>query len=165
VTAYRVLGPFPIEQGQFDAELQPERTLAAPDWNAQYQGPSGKLIRWEVLPAANQPFPYFDTVKYDTERGLNPDSVAHYAAFCVETSAAQAATLQIGSDDGLKVWVNGEAVHRLYATRPLEPNQDIIKCRLKPGRNVVVCKVINVNGSGGLTVNIRASEPMELRTE
>ena len=165
VTAFRVLGPFAIKGGDLNGVLEPEQSLVSPDFGAQFKGPEGKPLHWETVPTINLPFPGIDTVRYDDERQLPSGNVAHYCAVLAESSAAQPAVLQIGSDDGVKVWVNGQVVHKNRTTRALAPNQDQVKIQLTPGRNVLVFKVINGDGPGGLTVGLRASEPVELRTQ
>jgi putative heme-binding domain-containing protein len=164
-TSFRILGPFPIRRGDLEGQLEPEQSVTSPDWKAQFKEPNGKSLHWEVVQTVNLPFPAFDSVRYDRDRKWPNNDVAHYCAVIAESNASQPATLQVGSDDGVKIWVNGKVVHKNNTTRAVVPNQDCVDIQLKPGRNVLVFKVINGNGNGGLTAGIRASEPVELGVE
>ena len=75
------------------------------------------------------------------------------------------AWLEIGSDDGVKVWQNGQVIHSNQTTRALQQVQDKVTARLEPGRNLFVFKVDNGNGGGGFALGVRASEPVEVKTE
>src|SRR5690606_4037272 len=47
----------------------------------------------------------------------------------------------VGSNDGVKVWVNGKTVLDRPVSRRAEPNQDTVAVRVKKGRNTVLVKV------------------------
>ncbi len=55
-------------------------------------------------------------------------------------------TLYLGSDDGIKVWVNGTIVLKDSSYRGCEPNQDTATARLRKGRNVLLMKISNGDG-------------------
>lgn len=53
------------------------------------------------------------------------------------------ATMLIGSDDDIVVWLNGELVHRFIGDRGWTPDQDKANVRLKEGLNTLLLKVLN----------------------
>lgn len=53
------------------------------------------------------------------------------------------ATMLIGSDDDIFVWLNGELVHKYVGDRGWNPDQDKIKVNLKAGVNRILLKVLN----------------------
>lgn len=57
------------------------------------------------------------------------------------------AVLAIGSDDSVKVWVNGTPVHRHVVGRGVRADHDVVPVTLRKGPNDVLIKVDN--GSGG----------------
>jgi HEAT repeat protein len=57
------------------------------------------------------------------------------------------ATLLLGSDDGVKAWLNGAVVHSKNADRFLVADQDKAAIKLKKGKNVLMLKV--TQGGGG----------------
>lgn len=86
----------------------------------------------------------------------NQNTTAYlYAEVTVER--AQEVLLLMGSDDGLKVWLNGKLVHRNPAPRSLTVDQDMIKAHLEAGANKILVKV--VNGGGGWGCCLRITDP------
>src|SRR5690606_14900488 len=49
--------------------------------------------------------------------------------------------LGVGSDDGVKVWVNGELGHDNWAPRGLTQDNDLVPVSLKKGKNQLLIKV------------------------
>ena len=68
--------------------------------------------------------------------------------------AAQLVNLEIGSDDGIKLWVNGELVHANNAVRGLTPGQDRAKANLREGWNEFRAKITQHTLGCGLTLRI-----------
>jgi hypothetical protein len=75
------------------------------------------------------------------------DNGAAYLRTTIEAKKAKEITLRLGSDDGIKVWVNGSLIHNNKVLRPLGANQDSVKAQLKQGTNSILVKI--VNGAGG----------------
>jgi hypothetical protein len=57
--------------------------------------------------------------------------------------------LGIGSDDSVKVWLNGELVHENWVVRGTEIDNDRVPVRFKKGMNQIVIKVQNRGGPWG----------------
>jgi hypothetical protein len=66
-----------------------------------------------------------------------------YAWTEVEVSAPMTAWLGIGSDDGLKVWLNGELVNDRWQHRISHLDDDVVPLKLKAGANRILLKVQN----------------------
>jgi hypothetical protein len=62
--------------------------------------------------------------------------------------------LRCGSDDGIRVWVNGEMVHSHEVGRGYKPCSDEAPIHLKAGMNRVLVKVSNYQGGWGFGVMI-----------
>ena len=73
--------------------------------------------------------------------------VAAYVKTYVHSPVEQSARLELGSDDAIKAWVNGEVVHSGYTKRGLLPRDDIVPIKLKKGWNLIFLKVVD-NGGG-----------------
>jgi hypothetical protein len=82
------------------------------------------------------------------------DNRAAYMKTRVWSPADQEVRLEMGSDDGIKVWINGELVHSNGATRPCSPGQDTAKARLKKGWNDVLVKVAQGGGQWAFCLRI-----------
>ena len=70
--------------------------------------------------------------------------------------------LELGSDDGIKVWLNGQVVHANNATRPCTPNQDKAKVKLKQGENTLLIKITQGGGQWTTCCRLRAPDGKEL---
>lgn len=86
----------------------------------------------------------------------------------VWADAGRDAILEMGSDDGIKVWLNGQVVHSNNTARAAAPGQDKIKVTLRQGRNDLLVKVTqnimgwgacarftNVDGSAATGITVR----------
>ena len=80
-------------------------------------------------------------------------------------AADQQVEFHLGSDDGCKVWVNGKQVHKNNVTRALGFGQDKFNAQLEAGRNVVVVKVVNGSGPGGVSLAVQGTGELDLKTE
>lgn len=54
--------------------------------------------------------------------------------------------LELGSDDGIKVWLNGKVIHQNNVKRGLNPGEDIVKIQLKQGWNSCLMKITQATG-------------------
>jgi len=75
------------------------------------------------------------------------DNAAAYLRCRVWADKKRQAVLELGSDDGVKVWLNGELVHEKNIGRPLKPGEDAEQVTLKAEWNDLLLKV--TNGGGG----------------
>jgi hypothetical protein len=62
--------------------------------------------------------------------------------------------LKCGSDDGIKVWINGQVVHQWEGQRGHAPGSDQQAIHLEAGVNRVLVKVSQLNGGWGFSVGI-----------
>ena len=85
--------------------------------------------------------------------GIN--DVAVYLRTRVWSPAEQDVQLELGSDDAIKVWLGGKAIHANNTDRGIAPRQDIAKARLAKGWNDLVLKVINHGGGWAAACRIR----------
>jgi hypothetical protein len=88
-----------------------------------------------------------------------------YAVSWVFSDEDRAVTLGVGSDDGIRLWVNRRQVHDIKGGRQAKPGQDLVKARLKKGWNEVRAKVDNIMGTWELYLELRSadgSEPLKL---
>ena len=74
---------------------------------------------------------------------INIDYTVGYATAEFEVPAAVDAWLGIGSDDGLKIWLNGEMVHDKWIRRQSRIDDDAVPLHLKAGKNRILIKIQN----------------------
>jgi hypothetical protein len=85
------------------------------------------------------------------DRAENISAYALTRVYCLEQRQA---TILLGSDDMLRLWVNGRLVHEYDQPRNAEPDQDSVTVTLEAGWNTVLAKVVNVEGDHGLYLRI-----------
>ena len=115
--------------------------------------------RWHTLPITNTNEPWnFDL------HALDPgDLRCAYLRCQVWSDAAQDVQLQVGSDDSLKVWLNGNLVHEYRDIRGLTPFEDHVSITLQQGWNRLLLKVVQATGGWGFTCGLRTPDgaPLE----
>lgn len=78
-----------------------------------------------------------------------------YAYTEIEVSKELTAWLGIGSDDGLKVWLNGELVNDRWQHRISHLDDDVVPLKLKAGANRILLKVQNKTRNWSFVARIR----------
>ena len=73
-----------------------------------------------------------------------------YGSVTLNSPRKQETTMLVGSDDGVKVWLNGEVVHYNPTTRGAGDYKDAFPVTLKQGTNVLLVAVDN-RGHGGFS--------------
>ena len=83
------------------------------------------------------------------------DGSSCYAYLRLISPRRQQVLLTPGSDDGLKVWVNGRVVYENDIVRGVLPLQDVVFAELEPGSNEVLFRIHNVVGEHCLYLHYR----------
>lgn len=106
--------------------------------------PGDGVVR--VWKGYSSPTDYIDFCKvYEDNQG---GKVAY--AFCnLISEADKKVTLGVGSNDGIRVWVNGELVWDNHCPRPAIPDEDCFDVQLKSGKNSILIKVDQGYGNWG----------------
>ena len=76
-----------------------------------------------------------------------PDGVAAYAYAEVQIATAGPAQLDLGSDDGVRVWLNDKLVHSVLKTRKLKVDGDKVEVQLVAGTNRLLLKICDAKGA------------------
>ena len=78
-----------------------------------------------------------------------------YALFSLPSDADRTGVrMSVGSDDAIKVWLNGEVVHKNAVNRPASDFQDTFQVDLKKGENLLLVKVSERAGAWRMFVGI-----------
>ncbi|MBC7187365.1 MAG: DUF2961 domain-containing protein, partial [Calditrichaeota bacterium] len=150
VEEWLLIGPFDAgaqEDGAYGllTVWPPEQKI---DLSATYTGKGGKPIAWRNVRADSTGFVNMDAL-------LTPnDYTAAYALTYVYSPKPQTVHLLIGSDDGVRLWVNDVLVHHNPALRPPAPDQDQVTVELRAGWNKLLVKVVDVLGFWGFYLRI-----------
>lgn len=111
-------------------------------------------VAWRAISAGTNPGQYW---RVELDRLIGGYDRVVYLRTRVYAEQAQPARLELGSDDGVKAWLNGELVHSINTVRWVEPGQDVVGVSLQAGWNELLLKI--VNGSGGWGACARLRQP------
>lgn len=167
-SAWKVLSPFPYAgHGKDDlaTALPPEASLArmkqngpGPDLTATFTGKNGVHVSWKDLPS--DPGQKVDLRVHEDDE-LNEQAVC-YAYATVECTSDSAPVIPLGSDDGIRIWVNGKVVHSKDVPRGLNPTEDRVRFPFVAGKNHVLMKIAQGGGGWEFQVNTRPRLAPEL---
>jgi hypothetical protein len=126
------------------------------------KGEDGKSHAWSPVIAETKNG-YADLEKCFRKQGQPTSQVLAYAACFLKSSKAQKVILSTGSDDGYKLWVNGEFVISHHTHRGAVVDDDPVPVFLREGVNLVLLKVATDSGGWGMIVRVVAKgfEPAE----
>jgi putative heme-binding domain-containing protein len=138
------IGPFADGGRGLSAVHPPEEGPI--DLSATYRSQS-KTLAWQTVKNDRN----FDFVKLS-----GPCADASFYLYCrIESPVRQQMMLLPGSDDGLKIWHNGQVVWTFAGVRAALPLQDVVYLDLQPGSNDLLFRVNNVEGDCSLYVHYR----------
>lgn len=143
ITDWWVLGPFQGKKaGKIDLGFAPvdESKLHGSQWKS--------VGKWKRVSADRRGF-----VNLGKAIGRAEWAVA-YGCAVVESVHARECVLRCGSDDGIKIWVNGQVVHEHEISRQFAPDADSVNILLQAGTNRIVVKVDNYVGNWGFGVAV-----------
>ena len=128
ITDWQVSGPY-LKDGQnysqlFDTAFAPETGNEDVDWSSM---PAG----------TNTEKPWL----LDLAKLYSGNNRIAYAYTWIHSATQQKARLELGSDDGIKVWLNGEVVHANNIARAAIPGSDKVDVQLHKGWNKLMLKV------------------------
>ena len=133
VKRYMILGPF--SKADANKVLPTASTQNPLNLDQTYTGSDGKTMRWRE--ASTKPSGMLD---FRANIGMMT-GVVGYAVSYVYTAEDMDTVLLLGSDETVKVWLNGTEIHRKRTYRRITPDADTIPCQLKAGWNEVLCSV------------------------
>jgi hypothetical protein len=150
ITAWQVSGPYMRQNvlgpELFDTQFAPEK--AETD------------AKWGILPASEDSGrPWL----IQLERIFGGDNRVAYVRNKVWSDKDQQVRLELGSDDGIKVWLNGEVVHANNAARGIKPGDDKVNVNLKKGWNAMMMKVTQGGGGWGACAKFRTVDGGDIK--
>ena len=142
-SSWHLIGPFTA--GDFN---QAHDKDFGPETKIDLAAPIGKLS-WQAKP---------DLVD-DKVHALTGVNAATYLYRTVTVEAAQTIGLSLGSDDGYKIWLNGELIDNQRVQRGVAKDQNKVDIRLKSGENQILFKITQGAGGYGFYFRAGASGP------
>ena len=137
LSEWSVLGTLPAPQtagaNLFDYDFGPEKKV-----DLQQKFADGK-ITWRTEP----------NFKDGQVHPLPEEVGATYLVLTLTTTQASEVEAALGSDDGIKVWLNGEQLLAKNVARAAAADQEKVNLKLREGRNELLLKIVNTGGIGG----------------
>ena len=149
ITEWNLIGPFDApDMSYLHTSYPPEKEI---DLSQSYDGKEGTTVRWEITRAEPSGFMRLENRITPSERGVV------YGLVYVHSPDEQETLMLLGSDDGVRVWINDQLVHTNPAYRGAYPDQDRVPVSLKKGWNTLLIKVLQ--GGGGWGYYVRFVDP------
>ncbi|MGO8930480.1 MAG: HEAT repeat domain-containing protein [Limisphaerales bacterium] len=150
IMAWQIAGPY-LQEGKeykdlFDMVFPPETADA-------------QAVKWQAIPPgpdAKRPW------MMDLLKALGGEQRVAYARTWVHSDQQQPARLELGTDDGVKVWLNGKVVHANNTFRALQPGSDKVDVTLNAGWNPLLLKVTQLNQGWGFCARFRKPDGSHL---
>jgi hypothetical protein len=144
--AWRLAGPFE-KSGVQGAEIMAERFAPEID-------PDDPAIVWRDLFASE----HAGRGIFDLNALLNATNATAYVRTHLWSARAQSVRLELGSDDGLCVWLNGAEIHRNDAQRGLSVGSDVVVAKLEAGWNTLMLEVTQGGGDWAFCCRLRGTD-------
>jgi HEAT repeat protein len=150
ITTWQIAGPY-LQEGKayndlFDIAFPPE-TANAPG------------VKWQAIPPgpdAKRPW------VMDLLKALGGEQRVAYARTWVHSDQQQPALLELGTDDGVKVWINRQVVHAINTFRGIQPGSDKVNVTLNAGWNPLLLKVTQLNQGWAFCARFRKPDGSHL---
>ena len=145
IGTWSVAGPY-LEKGRsFDAIF--DRPFAP-------ETPEDEAVEWRQLDPASPDNPWV----FNLKRVANCGNCCVYVIATIFSPTGQPARLEIGSDDAVKAWFNGELVHSRLAQRGLTCGEDRVDIRLNEGKNTLLLKIVQAGGDFAFCCGVRGPD-------
>jgi hypothetical protein len=144
---FHMLGSFPFKghrKGDLVTAWPPEAELATmglggagPDLSKVYVGKNDSKAAWRKIGS-------IENIKVDFRMHGDPaldEQCVAYLYGTVQADAAATLEIPMGSDDGIRLWLNGRLIHDKDLPRGLDPFEDVVKMDFSAGTNHVLIKI------------------------
>ncbi len=141
IDVWRVSGPF-MQAGRSGSEL----------FDTVFPPEEGKA-QWRKLPMGEGGY---DAAEIALDRLFGTTECVAYLQTVIVSPDNREVVLHIGSDDGVKVWLNGRLVHAHNVQRGHSAGEDQVTVTLKRGENPLLLKI--TQGVGGWAASVAVTD-------
>lgn len=152
---WHIAGPFDNDAADkgLDAIYEPEKKV---DLAASYKGKSGP-VKWTTVKQNGTGY-----VDLQAFYGAKAPQIASYVYQQIESPVDQDATILLGNDDGVKVWVNGDLMITNRDHVAAAPERLKIPIKLKKGNNALLMKIVNGDGPHGFYLSVTSEQELKV---
>lgn len=150
-----VLGPVQISDSGKQASNETQQKVfnsdiltikpGSPLNSAQKIAYMGKSLTWKLVKSEN------DVIDLGAQFGAIDYAYA-YAMAEIKVDNPRKMLLGIGSDDAIKVWLNGKEIHQSFIGRGIEKDDDLVEIELQKGINQLVLKILDFEYDWGFVI-------------
>jgi CubicO group peptidase (beta-lactamase class C family) len=165
-----LVGPIPAQQGEATPNFENARKMGLePDLldkaggEAKIRPEAGKKVaarggqyEWRAYDSSSDVVNLIDAI------GKHDFAIA-YAAATIESPEEQEKLVGLGSDDGVRIWLNGELVHQNPVPRAVAIDDDVFPVKLRKGSNRLLIKIVNDQGEWGFALRFLSKEALAKR--
>ena len=152
---FHIVGPFDNGVGDenFEKMGEPEAKV---ELEKKLKGKSGPVAWSKVRASFNG---YLNLALH-----FSPESngIISYLYQVIDSPIDQEATILVGADDCIKIWVNNVEVFKDKNHFAAQPARNSVAVKLKKGANPVLIKINNGEGEHGLYFSILSKEPIKI---
>src|SRR5438034_673138 len=111
----------------------------------------GRNYEWRQVESTN------DIIDLKVAKTPEEFSIAYVWAE-IEMPEKRRGLLGIGSDDGVKAWLNGKLIHENWVGRAPRPDDDVVPVEFSQGKNQLLLKIQNMQGPWGFVCRLLGPE-------
>lgn len=134
-------------------------TCAMIDMTMEPESERAAAVRWHPAPLTGDPAADW---LLDFRKIFGGTNRAAYAATWIRSESGDKIRFELGSDDGIKVWLDDVVVHRNDAARPVRRGEDVVVVELTPGWHRITLKITQGSGDWGACLRLRAADGGQL---
>lgn len=153
---YWAIGPYPEDSGAIvtGPEISPDLPDAR---DGVASPPTGALRIWQPVALNARGFvdlgPLF----------ANAEHISAYVLLRLYSPVKRQVTIRLGSDDYVRLWLNGNPIYEYSRERIAIPDEDSTPATLEAGWNRLLARVVNVAGEHALYLRIPDRPAEEVR--
>ncbi len=146
VTDWWLIGPFDnTNENGLQIIYPPEQEF---DSSKAYPGSGGRSVKWEHVGNEISGYIDFTGMYHPSDQGVA------YAARTIHMEQDTVVQIGVGSNDGVRMWINRKLVLDHHIGRKAEPNQEIVTVHFREGENSVLLKIDQLGGGWGFYFSI-----------
>ena len=157
IKQWLVLGEFPNLEGKgldidYLGEHGGEKRIY-PVEGMQHTRPDSSIVKWKKFESDANTINFLEAF-----RGRQTEHVVGYAFTVITSQEDSNVLLSFGSDDGIKIWLNGKQVFRKFIGRSIKADEDLIEVFMPAGENKLLVKVEQALGDWGFCLRMVTPE-------
>jgi WD40 repeat protein/tRNA A-37 threonylcarbamoyl transferase component Bud32 len=144
---YWVAGPYPDDvNAHYPPETNPDPGTHVPACEPIEPAPT--FLNWERVPLTPAGFVNFGRLFGNAEH------ISGYALLKVYCPKQARVAVLLGSDDQVRLWLNGTQIHENPAPRRAMPDEDVVPATLAAGWNTLLARVVNMTGEHAMYLRL-----------